>query len=100
MTKDEALAIRDIFMLITYGPLLLTFIVRLLFSRKFRLSALEVLLIILYIGSALSSALFFTRIRFRIPFDFLLIMLVAIFVGGIIQRILEKPGLLGQLHRS
>jgi hypothetical protein len=100
VTKDEALAIRDIFMLITYGPLLLTFIVRLLFSRKFRLSALEVLLIILYIGSALSSALFFTRIRFRIPFDFLLIMLVAIFVGGIIQRILEKPGLLGQLHRS
>lgn len=100
VTQTEASTMKDVLMLVSYGPLLLAFIVRLFFSRIFRLSSLEALLIILYLGSALLSALFFTRIRFRVPFDFLLIMLVAIFIERIIQSILEQRRPFGQLRYS
>ena len=100
VTQTEASTMKDILMLISYGPLLLAFIIRLFFSRIFKLSSLEVLFVILYLGSALLSALFFTRIRFRVPFDFLLIMLVAIFIERIIQSILEQRRPLGQLRYS
>ena len=41
----------------------------------------ELLLYILYFGSAFVGAIVYSRIRYRIPFDFLLIAMVAIFMG-------------------
>jgi len=84
-TKSEASSAKDILMLITYGPLLLMFAFRILLLRLLKLSAFEVLLVILYVSSALFYTIFFTRIRYRLPFDFLLIALVAMFLQHILH---------------
>ncbi len=82
--KAESSTLRDFVMLVTYGPLLTFFILRILLIKIFPPSKFEALLITLYISSALFHAIFFTRIRFRLPFDFLLISLVAIFIQQIL----------------
>ena len=84
-TKSEASSAKDILMLVTYGPLLLLFVSRILFMRLLKPSTFEVLLIILYVSSALFYAIFFTRIRYRLPFDFLLIGVAAMFVQDILR---------------
>ncbi len=81
--KAESSSFRDFVMLITYGPLLIFFVLRILTIKIFIPSKFEVLLIILYFASALFHAIFFTRIRFRLPFDFLLIGIVALFIQDI-----------------
>jgi len=77
-------------MLITYGPLLLLFASRVLLVKLFRPSAFETLLGALYVCSALTTAVFFTRIRFRLPFDFLLIIIVAMFLQDLSQPWLAR----------
>lgn len=77
---EEASPFKDKLMLLTYWPLLIVCVVRILMVSQFRLSAFEVLLVGLYIFSGLVYAVFFTRIRFRLPFDFLLICLAAMFM--------------------
>jgi len=84
-TKSEASSAKDILMLVTYGPLLLLFVSRILVMRLLKPSAFEVLLIILYVLSAFFYAIFFTRIRYRLPFDFLLIGVAAMFVQDILH---------------
>jgi 4-amino-4-deoxy-L-arabinose transferase-like glycosyltransferase len=80
-TRSEGSGLKDGLVLVTYGPLLSLALVRWLLARRVPLSAFEVLLFALYLSSALFTALFFTRIRFRVPFDFLLIVLVAMFLS-------------------
>jgi hypothetical protein len=90
VTQAEGSKTRDIIMLVSYGPLLLLFIVRLLLVKLVKPGAFEVLLIILYFLSALVNAVFFTRIRFRVPFDLLLIMIVSIFFARLINTLLIR----------
>jgi hypothetical protein len=71
-------------MLCTYGPLLGILIVRLCLVRRFPLSDFEVLLLALYLGAGMAYALYLTRIRYRLPFDWLLIALDAIFLARMI----------------
>jgi hypothetical protein len=78
--------IRDVLMLVTYGLLIGFFILRLLFAGRYRLTAFEALLIIVYITNAFFSATFFTRIRFRLPFDYLAIMVVALFLVRVLHK--------------
>ncbi len=82
-TSSEASPVNNLIMLITWGPLLFLFVCRLLFIGKFKPSSFEMLLLALYLGSAFFHAIFFTRIRFRLPFDPLLIMVVAIFLQSL-----------------
>lgn len=82
--KAESSSLRDFVMLVTYGPLLILFVLRILLIKFFTPTKFEVLLIILYFSSALVHAIFFTRIRFRLPFDFLLIGIVALFLQDIL----------------
>ena len=91
VTRAEATPWKDILMLVTYGPLLVVFLLRLLQLARIKLSPLEVLLSGLYLTSALVSAIFFTRIRFRLPFDYLLIMAVAIALEVNFRRFLLIP---------
>lgn len=100
-TKTETARWKDVLMLVTWGPLLILFLVRLLFAiwipphlrplphgeRKLAFSKFEGLLILLYFAGALIYALFGTRIRYRLPFDFLLIMIVTMFLN----RVLSLP---------
>lgn len=86
VTESESSAVKDVLMLISYYPILLMSLARFLFFKWSRPTPFEVLLMVLYIASALFGAVFFTRIRFRIPYDFLLIMLAAIFVQALFAR--------------
>jgi hypothetical protein len=68
-------------MFITYEPLLLLLLLRLGLSSKIPLSEAEICLVGLYLSNAIFSSLFFPRIRFRVPVDWLLIIVGAQTLG-------------------
>ena len=70
----ESTLLRDVVMLFSYYALLAIVLLRLLFIRRLALSHAELLIFTLYLGTALFHALVFTRIRYRLPFDFLLLL--------------------------
>ncbi len=90
VTRSEGSQLRDILVLITYGFLLSAFILRIFLYKMFKITNFERNLIVLYVTSALFMAIFFTRIRFRIPYDFLLILIVALFIAKLVYRYLLK----------
>jgi hypothetical protein len=92
--KSESSRTRDLVMLITYGPLLLLFITRLLLTHWMRPSRFESLLITLYVSNAFAYAVWHTRIRYRLPYDLLLIAVVALFVGNITQWLRRRPAVM------
>lgn len=81
--KSESSRWRDTVMLATYGTLLLLFIARLLLAGRMHPSRLETLMIILYLYNAFAYAVWHTRIRYRLPYDLLLIAVVALFIGNL-----------------
>jgi len=78
--------LRDLLMLVTYGPLLGVLLFRLALFRKYPLSSLETLFVALYLGGGMAYAIYATRIRYRLPFDWLLIAVDALFVAQVINR--------------
>lgn len=77
---------REIILLVTYvvaivGPLAL----RLFFLRSVPFRRIDVFFLALWIAAGLAYALFFTRIRFRMPFDWLVIASNAMFVAALIE---------------
>jgi len=86
--RSEMSKTRDILMLLTWGPILLVFLIRLFYIGRFRPSNFEILLIVLYFASAFFYAIFYTRIRFRLPFDFLPIIVVALFIDNVIKKLI------------
>ena len=80
--QSEQDLLKDIIMFISYGFLIIIFIIRLFFLWKFKPSKFEILLILIYLLNPFFLAIFFTRIRFRLPLDFLLIMIVAMFINN------------------
>lgn len=82
-TASESSNTRDIIMLMTYGPLLMLFILRMVLISWLPLHRIEVLLVLLYLANAFVTAVFVTRIRYRLPFDFLMIIIVAILLERI-----------------
>jgi hypothetical protein len=61
-------------------------LIRLALSKLMPLTPFEILLASIYLASALVEAVFFTRIRFRVPSDFMLILLGAVFISGLFER--------------
>jgi hypothetical protein len=93
-TQSEASVGRDLIMLVTYYPMLLMGAWRtvdVLFVRRSveKNADNELLFAFLYLGSALVHALFFTRIRFRLPYDTLVIILAALFLESKLRQLLE-----------
>lgn len=84
-TKNKSV-FYDILLFITYYPLIIIVIFQLLYFQKYKLSRIELFFLIIYIVNAFTSAIFFTRIRFRIPFDAILILLAVIFLDKIITQ--------------
>jgi hypothetical protein len=78
VTSSEGSHLRDLLMLVTYGPLIAVFFIRTLILKQSKPDPVELLFILLYIMSAFVTAIFFSRIRFRLPYDYLLIMVAAI----------------------
>jgi hypothetical protein len=86
----EQSRLKDAVLFISYYALLLVVILRALFARIIPFAPAEAMIYMLYFGNALISAIFFTRIRFRIPFDILLLVIVAIFIGKLITMMAAK----------
>jgi hypothetical protein len=76
-TKSQQSRLRDLVMLLTYYPLLIFVLGRLCLIRRAPLTRLEAVLLSFYLMSAVTNALFLPRIRYRLPFDALLICLAA-----------------------
>ncbi len=73
-------------MFVTYYPLLACLILRLFHARRIPLSPVERLFVIIYFASALFHALFVPRIRFRLPYDVILITHIGIMFSVLIKR--------------
>lgn len=87
--------LRDVILLVTYiaviaGPLVL----RILMIRRYPMTPFEIFCLVLWVGAGLAYALFFTRIRFRMPFDWLIISTNAIFLAALCENFLRNRGLL------
>ena len=97
---DEDHSWREIIMAVSYGPLLLMFLARIASSRKWPMSQGEICLAGLYLLNAFSSALFFPRIRFRLPVDWLLFVIDAGMISLLAARY-SAEGRIGsrELHR-
>jgi 4-amino-4-deoxy-L-arabinose transferase-like glycosyltransferase len=91
-TKAESSSTKDLVMLLTYGPLLLVFLLRLACWKRLPMSNYERMMVLLYFSAAVFNAIFFTRIRYRLPFDFLLIIVVAKFIDDTIVAHMRRPG--------
>jgi 4-amino-4-deoxy-L-arabinose transferase-like glycosyltransferase len=92
-TKSESSTFKDLLMLISYGFLLLSVLLRIILLRTKSLSSLELFLLAMYLCSAFISAVVFTRIRYRLPFDYLLILLASISIERFYQYKIEKSNL-------
>ena len=79
-TKSESSDFKNLIMLISYGFLLLILLGRLILIKKVRMTGLEKLILIIYFSNAFLTAIFFTRIRLRVPFDILLIIALSVFL--------------------
>ena len=75
--------------LLIMGPLLL----RLAMIRRVPMRRIEFLFFALWIGAGLAYALFFTRVRFRLPFDWLILSVNAMFIATLIEQRLNRMGL-------
>jgi hypothetical protein len=78
--KAEGSRAKDAVMLVSYGTLLGLLLLRLVLIGRYRPSRLEWMLLTLYVANVFASAVFYPRIRFRLPFDFLLIGVAALFL--------------------
>ncbi len=77
-TRTEQSALRDVIMFITYYIILFFALLRIYFVKCFPLQKIEIFLIIVYLMSAVMNAFFLPRIRYRLPYDVLLICFSAI----------------------
>ncbi len=79
--SSEFSAVREVIMFVTYYPLLTCLVLRLLFAGKIPLSRTESLLVSIYLISALFHSFFLPRIRFRLPYDAVLISHIGIMLA-------------------
>jgi hypothetical protein len=84
-TVRESSALRDNVMMVSYYLLLLILLVRILAYEQYPFTDIERLIYLLYFSNAFISAIFFTRIRLRIPFDLLLLIAAVLFIERIVK---------------
>jgi hypothetical protein len=93
-TPGESSQARDLLAAAAYYPLLALLLARLALSRKLPLSGPEGLLIALYLLAAPIMAIFVTRVRYRVPLDELLLILLAVAAARWLQarHAIKHPG--------
>ena len=89
-TKHEQDRLHDLVMFVTYYPLLMLVLFRLCLIKVRPLTRFEGVLLAFYTMSALTNALFLPRIRYRLPFDALLVCLAAFTLDHLKAWIGEK----------
>lgn len=90
-TASEQTPLRDAILLLSYGLLVLASILRLALRRLVPLAALDRFALLLYALNGAYAAIFFTRVRFRLPFDTLLILVAAPLVAYGLGRLSHAP---------
>jgi len=88
-TKAEAAPWKQIAMGVTYVLLLGLLAWRLAEMKRFPLLPREKLFLIVYVLTAFTMAIFVTRIRYRLPYDYLIIAIVAMHISRRLQLWLE-----------
>jgi len=79
--QGEASAAKQVVLAASYLLLLALLGWRLVEIKRFPLLTREKLFLIVYILSAFTSAIFFTRIRHRLPYDYLIITVIALHIS-------------------
>lgn len=93
-TAGESSTLREALAFLSYYPVLILAGLRLLPRRQPPLDVQERLLALLYVSNALTAAVFFTRLRLRLPYDYLIALLAAGFLSAWITR--HSGGAAGQ----
>jgi hypothetical protein len=96
-TRFEQPIWRTLIMLFTYEPLLLLLLARFAIARKYPLSELEILFAGLYFINAPFAAIFYSRIRYRLPMDWILLLLDAGMVQIVLSRLFSRKEASGAL---
>jgi hypothetical protein len=81
-TTEQSSVAKNVVAALTYLPFLALLALRLALWRRVPPSSLEKLLIAVYLVGAPVAAVFFTRVRFRLPADPLLLVVAAVFVAA------------------
>jgi len=76
--KAEVSVWKQVVLAVSYGALLALLAWRLLETKRFPLTSREKLFLAVYVLSAFTSAVFVTRIRYRLPYDYLIITVIAL----------------------
>ncbi|HEX3649531.1 MAG TPA: glycosyltransferase family 39 protein [Pseudonocardiaceae bacterium] len=85
-TSSQGSVLQNVVSAASYYPILLLALVRLLMYRRWRLSPTEKLLALTIVVNILLLAVFFTRIRFRVPLDALTVVLAASTLSHLLNR--------------
>ncbi|HOB69880.1 MAG: hypothetical protein APG08_01545 [Candidatus Methanofastidiosum methylothiophilum] len=89
-TRTEQSVLRDVIMFITYYCILLFALFRFYLIKRFPMQRIEIFLLIVYLMSAVMNAFFLPRIRYRLPYDVLLICFSAITLDYLIGLLSKK----------
>lgn len=85
-------SLREVVLLVTYLLVIVAPLgLRLLMLRRVPLKDIEILSLCLWVGAGLAYALFFTRVRFRLPFDLLIIGMNGMFLATLLRQRLFGP---------
>ncbi len=85
--------LRELVLVASYGLIIVVpLVLRLMMVRRMPLKDIEILSLCLWIGAGLVYALFFTRVRFRLPFDWLIIGMNGMFLATLLRDRLFGPG--------
>lgn len=78
---------RDIILLVTYlAVIVLPLVTHIMYARRYPFSRSEIFFIALWICAGGAYAIFFTRVRFRLPFDWLIISSNAMFIAAVLEN--------------
>lgn len=83
--KDEFSPWKQIVMAVSYIMLLTLLAWRLLDIKRYPLTLAEKLFLIVYVLTAFTTAIFVTRIRYRLPYDCMIIAIIAMHLNNRIQ---------------
>src|SRR5215475_2360437 len=89
-TSAQRSPVQDMVSAVSYYPLLALFALRLLLARRWKLTGLEKLLVALVLGNVLLLAVFYTRLRFRVPLDGLMLVTSAAMLAELLTG--HRPG--------
>lgn len=84
-------SMRDMILLVTYSTIIaLPLIAHILHARRYPFQRSELLFLALWVVSGLAYAIFFTRVRFRIPFDWLIITSNAMYLAAVFEAWMDR----------